>query len=246
MDNLYHKVEANMDHLVDNRVWWSNCATEEQITAAKAGKLELTLGIKKPVPTEWLAEISGKQVLCLAGAGGLQAPLLASAGARVTVLDLSRKMLDQDLRMAQKYDLSIRIEHGNMMDLSRYHDETFDYIVNPASLFYVPSVHPVFKECYRVLKGGGTLLLAAPNPIAYVCDFVEDDKGGYYKAVNRMPYSCAEHPEQGDWIEFGHTMEDYLGGQIACGFVITGYVEEQGDDITDLFFMTRAVKPTKT
>ena len=131
------------------------------------------------------------------------------------------------------------------MDLSRYHDETFDYIINPASLFYVPSVHPVFKECYRVLKGGGTLLLAAPNPIAYVCNFVEDDKGGYYKAVNRMPYSSAEHPEQGDWIEFGHTMEDYLGGQIACGFVITGYVEEQGDDITDLFFMTRAVKPMK-
>ena len=142
--------------------------------------------------------------------------------------------------MAEKYDLDIRIEHGSMTDLSRFKDNTFDLIVNPASLFYVPDVMPVFKECYRVLKHGGCLILAAPNPIAYVCDYVED--GGYYKAVNRMPYCSAEHPEQGDWIEYGHTMNDYIGKQLACGFVITGYLEEQQEDITDLPFLTKAVK----
>ena len=60
MKNIYDKVEANMDNLVDKQVWWSNCATEEQIAAAKGGKLELTLGIKKPVPKEWITDISGK------------------------------------------------------------------------------------------------------------------------------------------------------------------------------------------
>ena len=137
-----------MDDLVDNQVWWSNCATAEQMDAAKNGSLEITLGGSKPVPKDWIANISGKKVLCLAGAGGLQAPLLASAGAKVTVMDISRKMLDKDILMAQKYDLDIRIEKGNMEDLSRLEDESFHFIVNPASLFYVPSVHPVFKECY--------------------------------------------------------------------------------------------------
>ena len=242
MKDLYKQVENNMDDLVDNQVWWSNCATAEQMDAAKNGSLEITLGGSKPLPKDWIAHISGKKVLCLAGAGGLQAPLLASAGAKVTVMDISRKMLDKDILMAQKYDLDIRIEKGNMEDLSRFEDESFHFIVNPASLFYVPSGHPVFKECYRVLKKGGALILAAPAPIAYVCEYVEDEKGGYYKAVNRMPYSSAEHPDQGDWIEFGHTMADYIGGQIACGFVITGYVEDQQEDITDLSFMTMAVK----
>ena len=37
-------------------------------------------------------------------------------------------------------------------------------------------------------------------------------------------------------------MGDYIGGQIACGFVITGYVEDQQEDITDLSFMTKATK----
>lgn len=242
MENIFDQIETNMNNLVDNQVWWSNCATAEQIEAAKNGKLELTLGISKPVPKEWIADITGKKVLCLAGAGGLQAPLLASAGAKVTVIDISKKMLEKDIYMAQKYNLEIQIEHGNMADLSRFENETFDYIINPASLFYVPSVHPVFKECYRVLKRGGSLILAAPNPIAYVCDFVDDENGGYYKAVNRMPYSSVDRPNQGDWIEFGHTMADYIGGQIACGFVITGYIEDQQEDITELYFMTKAIK----
>lgn len=116
MENIFDQIEANMDNLVDNQVWWSNCATAEQIEAAKNGELELTLGISKPVPKEWIADITGKKVLCLAGAGGLQAPLLASAGAKVTVIDISKKMLEKDIYMAQKYNLEIQIEHGNMTD----------------------------------------------------------------------------------------------------------------------------------
>lgn len=242
MENIFDQIETNMNNLVDYQVWWSNCATAEQIEAAKNGKFELTLGISKPVPKEWIADITGKKVLCLAGAGGLQAPLLASAVAKVTVIDISKKMLEKDIYMAQKYNLEIQIEHGNMTDLSRFENETFDYIINPASLFYVPSVHPAFIECYRVLKRGGSLILAAPNPISYVCDFVDDENGGYYKAVNRMPYSSVERPDQGDWVEFGHTMADYIGEQITCGFVITGYMEDQQEDITELYFMTKAIK----
>lgn len=37
-------------------------------------------------------------------------------------------------------------------------------------------------------------------------------------------------------------MEEYIGGQIACGFVITGYIECQQEDITELYFMTKADK----
>ena len=84
--------------------------------------------------------------------------------------------------------------------------------------------------------------MAAPNPINYMCDFVNDENGGYYKAVNRMPYCSSDFDEMGDWVEYGHTMEDYIGGQIQCGFVINGYVECQMEDITELHFLTRAVK----
>ena len=242
MKDIFKQVENNIDNLVDKKVSWSSCATAENLQEARAGNLELKLGISKPVPKSWINDIQGKKILCLAGAGGLQAPLLACAGADVTVVDISDKMLEKDREVAQREKLNIKCVHGNMCDLSMFNDETFDYVINPVSLMYVPDVVPVFKECYRVLKKGGVFIMAAPNPISYVCDYVEDENDGYYKAVNRMPYRSTDFDEQGDWVEYGHTMEDYIGKQISCGFVITGYIEQQMDDITELYFMTRAEK----
>jgi len=242
MKDIFDQVESNINLLASQNVWWSGCASQEQMAAAKEGCLSLPLGIHKPVPAQWLQHLRGSHVLCLAGAGGLQAPLLAAAGAEVTVVDLSERMLEKDRLMAEKYGLSIWLKHGNMIDLECFQAESFDYIINPVSLCYVPDVRRVFKQCYRILKPNGFLILAAPNPVNYLCDFVEDEHGGFYRAAHRMPYFSGDHAGQGDWIEFGHTMEDYIGGQIECGFVIDGYVEDQGEDITELFFMTKAVR----
>lgn len=239
--NVFEKVEKNINALAENNVNWSACATPEELQKAREGQLTLKF-FDKEIPPEWLKDIKRKKVLCLAGAGGLQAPLLACAGAEVTVLDLSEKMLTKDRAVAEKEHLNIRIEKGNMCDLSRFADGSFDYIVNPPSLMYVPDVKPVFKECYRVLKAGGAFIMMAPSPINYLCDFVDDENGGYYKAVNRMPYCSSDFDKMSDWIEYGHTMEDYIGGQIECGFVINGYVECQLEDITELHFLTRAMK----
>ena len=86
--NIYDRVEKNIDRLVEMNADWTENATKEQLDAARAGKLVLDFYDQK-VPMEWLADLKGKKVLCLAGAGGLQAPLLACAGAEVTVIDLS-------------------------------------------------------------------------------------------------------------------------------------------------------------
>ena len=239
--NIYEQVEKNINDLVENNVNWSACATPEEMQKAREGQLTLNF-YEKEIPAEWLKDVKGKKVLCLAGAGGLQAPLLACAGAEVTVLDLSEKMLEKDRQVAAQEHLNIQIEKGNMCDLSRFADGSFDYLLNPPSLMYVPDVKPVFKECYRVLKTGGTFIMMAPNPLNYLCDFVEDENGGYYKAVNRMPYCSSDFADMGDWVEYGHTMEDYIGGQIECGFVMNGYMECQMEDITELYFLTRAVK----
>lgn len=241
MEKIYEQVEKNIDYLVENNVDWVAWATPEQMQKVREGQLKLKF-FEKDVPPEWLCDIKGKKVLCLAGAGGLQAPLLACAGAQVTVLDISEKMLEKDREVARIENLHINIEKGNMCDLSRFADGSFDYILNPPSLMYVPDVKPVFKECYRVLKDNGVFVMMAPNPINYVCDFIDDGKGGYYKAVNKMPYCSTDFEPSGEWIEYGHTMEAYIGGQIDCGFIINGYVECQMEDITELHFMTKAIK----
>lgn len=240
MNNIFEQVEKNIDNLVVNHADWTTCATKEQLQNAREGKLKLKF-FDRDVPEEWLRDVKGKKVLCLAGAGGLQAPLLACAGAEVTVLDISNNMLNKDREIAKNEKLQIEIVKGNMCDLSMFDNDKFDYIINPPSLMYIPELIVVFRECYRVLKKGGMFIMMAPNPINYVCDYIEDEKGGYYKAVHKMPF-CSKDYDDSDWIEYGHTMEEYLGGLINCGFVINGYIECQMEDITELQFMTRAIK----
>lgn len=240
MENVFKQVEKNIDNLVVNNADWTASATREQLKDAKEGKLTLHF-FDRDVPQEWLKDIKGKKVLCLAGAGGVQAPLLACAGAEVTVIDIFNKMLDKDREVAKKENLQMEIVKGNMCDLSMFSDRCFDYIINPPSLMYIPELITVFSECYRVLKKGGTFIMMAPNPINYVCDYIGDESGGYYKAVHRMPF-CSKDYDDSDWIEYGHTMEEYLGGLIECGFLINGYIECQMEDITELHFMTRAIK----
>jgi len=235
---VFAKVQKNIDDLAANNVYWSNPITHEQIQNYVTNR-QTPDGIFMP-PNKWLDyEMKGKEVLCLASGGGQQAPLFAALGANVTVFDLSSNMLEKDNMVAHRENIPIQIEQGNMCDLSRFQDEKFDMIVNPPSLMYVPDVLPVFRECYRVLKKKGVLIMCAPNPINFICEF--DEETQKYIACNTLPYKSYEHNNQGDWIEYGHTLESYIGGQIAAGFLLTGFYENRSSEV-ESDFTTRAIK----
>ena len=54
--------------------------SSQSIQAAREGNWEIILTPLKTVPKHWFGELAGKRVLCLASAGGQQAPILAAAG----------------------------------------------------------------------------------------------------------------------------------------------------------------------
>jgi 2-polyprenyl-3-methyl-5-hydroxy-6-metoxy-1,4-benzoquinol methylase len=70
-------------------------------------------------------------VLCLASGGGQQGPILAAAGARVTVFDNSPQQLAQDRFVARREGLTLETVEGDMRDLSVFADVSFDLIVHP-------------------------------------------------------------------------------------------------------------------
>lgn len=205
-----------------------------RLEAAAGGDLVLTLTDRRPVPPGWLGGVKGASVLCLACGGGQQVPLLAAAGAHVTAVDNSPRQIERDLKTLRAAGLEAIVKLGDMRDLSQIDDSEFDYVFVGLGTQFLPDPEPVWRETTRVLCPGGQLIAAIVNPIAYTFDWNEY-KDGKLRIVHPLPYSdltslSREEREAcfdaADPLEFGHTLEQQIGGIIASGLVLTGFLED--------------------
>jgi SAM-dependent methyltransferase len=243
------------DHEVENGNCWTIPVTPEQVAAARTGQFQLLLTPTIPVPMSWFGEFRGKELLLLASGGGQQGPLLAAAGANVTVFDNSPRQLARDREVAARENLEIRTVQGDMRDLSHFADASFDLIFHPVSNCFIDDVRPVWREAFRVLRKGGALLAGFNNPIIYSFD-QEQVRNGVYTLKHKLPYSDLETytMEEHDRLfgaqsplEWGHSLNDQIGGQLEAGFLLAGFYEDidPGDGVSAFmssYIATRAVK----
>lgn len=234
LDIIEHNAAAWDRQALDNSPW-SQPVAIEIINAARMGNFKVYL-TPSPLPDAWLGDISGRDILCLASAGGQQAPVLAAAGANVTVFDLSREQLAKDIMVAGRDGLKISAVQGDMRDLSAFSDASFDLILHPISNQYVPDIQLVWNECFRVLRKGGSLLSSFFNPALFVAKREAMKEGEETIHLRyKIPYSdmtdlnVAEltlKQEHNEPLIFGHSLESQIGGQIKAGFVLAGFMEE--------------------
>jgi SAM-dependent methyltransferase len=255
VDVLSHNRDA-WDREVASGNRWTVPVGPEVIARARAGDWSIVLTPTRPVPPEWLGDVRGRSVLALASGGGQQGPVLAAAGARVTVLDASPAQLARDRAVAEREGLDLATVEGDMADLRAFADASFDLVVNPCSTCFVPDVRPVWREVARVLRPGGALLAGHVNPVLFAVDAARM-AAGELVLRHHIPYSdltsiSAEERERlvgpGKPLEFGHSLRDLLGGQLDAGLVLTGLLEdgwggaEPLDRVLPAFLATRAVK----
>lgn len=235
---------------------WTLPVGPEAIAAARQGQWDIILTPTKPIPKDWFPDLRGADVLCLAGGGGQQGPILAAAGATVTVFDNSPRQLAQDRMVANRDGLILQTVEGDMRDLSQFADASFDLIVHPCSNMYVPDVQLVWAEAYRVLRPGGALLAGFLNPVLYTFD-QQLAESGVLQVKYALPYSDLtslseaerqQYTDEGDALEFGHTLDAQIGGQLAAGFLLAGFYEDRRSGVSLARYMpthlaTRALKP---
>lgn len=244
------------DELVRQGNPWTVPVSKEAIDQARSGQPAIYLTEKRPVPLDWYPALKGADVLCLASGGGQQGPLMAASGANVTVFDNSPQQLARDLAVAEREHLTLRTVLGDMRDLSDLNDAQFDLILHPVSNNFVPDIMAVWREAFRVLRDGGDLIAGMVNPVEYTFD-PEKEQRGIYTVKHALPYSdllsISEEERirffgENEPLEFSHTLETQLGGQIAAGFVLTGFYEDYRRDekiaeYMPSYFVTRAHKP---
>lgn len=239
-----------VDRWVENGWEWGVPVSHEVFEKAKNGEWGVYLTPTKTVPHEWFGDLKGKRVLGLASGGGQQIPIFTALGANCTVLDYSKAQLDREYEVGAREGYTPDCVRADMTKPFPFENETFDLIFNPVSNCYIENLDPVWRECARVLKPGGVLLVGFDNGFNYL--FNEGDES---KIVFSLPFNPLKDEKlykssvENDWgIQFSHTIEEELGGQLRAGFMLTdifedtngsGFLHEHG---VPCFYATRCVK----
>ena len=254
--NIINHNKKAWDLNVETKNRWTVPIDPQAIANAKNQNIKIILSPKTAIPNQWLGNVKEKNILGLAAGGGQQGPLLAAAGANVTVVDLSSKQLEQDQLVAKRENLNIKTIETSADNLSMFANESFDIIINPTSNCFFEKLGPVWNECARLLKPNGILVFAFINPVFYCFDLEKVQKKEYtlkyplpYSDIHslsleeRSKFLGAETP-----MEFGHTLSEQIGLLLKAGFHMTDFFEDNWDHQDELekffpqFINIRAVK----
>ncbi len=247
----YQEINAlTIDRWVEEGWEWGRPIPHEVYTAAQAGEWDVLLTPTVPVPHDWFGVLRGRRVLGLASGGGQQMPIFAAQGAVCTVLDYSARQIESERMVAAREGYDIRTLRADMTKPLPFPDGAFDLIFHPVSNCYVREVLPIWRECYRVLAHGGILLAGLDNGLNFAFD--EAQRALRY-TLPFDPVANEAHRRDleaaGDGMQFSHTIEEQIGGQLAAGFRLTHiYGDTNGtgnlhEHNIPTFWATRAVKP---
>ena len=224
----YQDINADtIDRWVSEGWEWGKPISHETFLKAARGEWDVHLTPTRKVPHRWFGDLKGKKVLGLAAGGGQQMPVFAALGAECTVLDYSPKQIESEQMIAEREGYSIRIIRGDMTKRLPFEDEEFDLIFHPVSNCYVQEVKPIWRECFRVLKPGGSLLSGTDHYVNYIVDDKEE------RIVNHLPFDPLKDPEQMKQLEaddagvqFSHSLEEQINGQLEAGFTLMELYED--------------------
>ncbi|MBE6593016.1 MAG: class I SAM-dependent methyltransferase [Ruminococcaceae bacterium] len=246
----YQKINSKTIDTWCEEGWeWGTPITHDVYQKALGGEWGVYLTPTKTVPHEWFGDLKGKKLLGLASGGGQQMPIFSALGAKCTLLDYSARQCESDRVVAEREGYEIEILQADMTKPLPFEDESFDIIFHPVSNCYVKEVEPIFRECFRVLKKGGIFLGGYDIGINYLFDENED------RVLYSLPFDplsdekIYEECVKNDWgIQFSHTLEEQIGGQLRAGFTLTDLYEDTNgsgnlhDKHVPSFVATRCIK----
>ena len=214
-----------------NKAAWDRLAKKQDRLARPAREIDFADPLASVDGPGWLGgSIFGKRVLCLAAGGGRQGPIYATAGAEVTVVDLSPVMLELDKKVAAERKLNLRTLETSMDDLSELGDGTFDIVIHPVSTCYLPEVTKTYQEVARVLTGGGIYISQHKQPTSMQAG-LEPEQGSYrlqqsYFFKQPLPKLSKPNLVREDGTqEYIHRWEELIGHMCRAGLFIEDLTE---------------------
>jgi SAM-dependent methyltransferase len=215
---------ARLEVLERNRAAWSGPAALDHFAGAAAfppDRAQATAGLDPWLRAEGVA---GKEVLCLGAGGGRHGPLLARAGACVTVVDLSEEQLAHDRHAAVEHHLPLLVLCTSIDDLGALADASFALVVQPVAACYLPDLGRLHREVARVLRPDGLYVVQHKQPSSLQAEALPRGEGYLVRQHYLSRQLLAEQPgathRDSGTLEFLHTLEELIGGLCHAGFAI--------------------------
>ncbi|MGD2156967.1 MAG: class I SAM-dependent methyltransferase [Anaerolineales bacterium] len=209
---------------------WDHSAELYASYCSKYGDINKEI-LLTPVILEMLGNVAGRNVLDAGCGEGFLSRLIAERGASVTAVDYSYKLLEI-ARERTPDDLEIEYLHANLERLDKLNDDTFDFVVSCVVLQDLLDYQVAVAEMYRVLRPGGTYILAITHPcFSSDAGWVKDSNGKklYWKIDNYFYERGFEIPitpgSENNPIGFHRTLTSYYRAILDAGFIIKDLME---------------------
>ena len=130
--------------------------------------------------------------------------MLAQAGARVTVVDISPEMLRLDTELAEAKGLQVETIETSIDDLSMLPEDAYEAVMQPVSTCYVPDIRLAYHELARVMMPGGVYISRHKQPTNLQVDLAPTPQGFLIDSPSRVSRGRSQTPP-GAVAGFGFT-----------------------------------------
>ena len=195
--------------------------------------------LNNPELLRLLGDLRDRDVLDAGCGEGYNTRLLARAGARMTGVDISERMIALAEEAERATPLGIRYVRTSYTLLEMFSPGSFDAVVSFMALMDGPGFDQAVTEIFRVLRPGGILTFSITHPCFIVRggQWMRDEHGAKVAWVVRnyftpLPWvdrwrftdAPADAPEF-SVPRFDRTLSEYLNVVLAAGFRLT-HIEE--------------------
>ena len=215
------------------RAWDANA--EQWVRHVRAGWDRYREEFNNPMFFAFLPELAGKDIIDLGCGEGRNTREFARRGARLTGIDVSRKMIEAATAAESQEPLGIRYQVASFTDLSAFPAGSFDLAVSTMALMDGPDFEGAARAVHGVLRPGGGFYFSVLHPcfVTPAQEWLLNEAGeeigfrvGEYFTddvhIDRWRFSAAPE-ENGDLFaipRFPNRLETYVNGLAAAGFLL--------------------------
>lgn len=174
-----------------------------------------------------LGDVAGLDMLELGCGGGQNSVALALRGAHCLGIDISPRQIAHARRLAIRERAVARFEVMDIEhDLDRIPAAAFDRIHSAWGMSFTRDLGPVFRQCRRILRPGGRLLVATGHPV-FAGEWIrlEDGQEGMFLRDYFEPPPDARHDGGVMVAAFFHPVGLMIDWMAAAGFRLERLVE---------------------